>query len=183
MRITKAIDDAEEAGDELVLIVLDTPGGLVTSMEKIVKRMLVRRGSDRRLGRAVGRQGGLGRFLPAHRGRRGRHGAGHAYRSGVARSTHGGDNKEGDVLLKKSNEDLAALIRSIADHRGRNVEACEKAVFEAKAYEEQVALEKGLIDLIAADREDLLNQLDGREIRRFDGTTVDVAHRGVEFRP
>ena len=40
MRITKAIDAAEQAGDEFVLIVLDTPGGMVTSMEKIVKRML-----------------------------------------------------------------------------------------------------------------------------------------------
>ena len=39
-RITTAIDDAEDAGDELVLVKLDTPGGMVTSMEGIVKRML-----------------------------------------------------------------------------------------------------------------------------------------------
>ena len=100
-------------------------------------------------------------------------------RTGAASTVYAsGENKEGDVLLKKSNEDLAALIRSIADHRGRDVEACEKAVFAAKAYEEQVALAKGLIDLIAADRDDLLTRLDGREIRRFDGSTTTLNTAG-----
>ena len=64
--------------------------------------------------------------------------------------------REDDVLLKKANEDSAALIRSIAERRGRNVEACENAVLEAKAYEESVALEKGLIDLVGRDRDELL---------------------------
>jgi membrane-bound serine protease (ClpP class) len=93
----------------------------------------------------------------------------------------GGDNREGDILLKKSDEDLAALVRSIADRRGRNVEACARAVFEAKAYEEQVALAEGMVDLIAASRTDLLEQLDGREVRRFDGSTVALHTAGATF--
>ena len=84
----------------------------------------------------------------------------------------GGEIKEDSVLFRKINEDMAALIRSIADRRGRNVEASEDAVFKARAYEETVALEKGLIDLIAETRDDLLAQLDGREVRRFDLSTV-----------
>jgi len=180
MRITRAIDDAEEAGDELVLIVLDTPGGMVTSMETIVKRML---SAEIPIVVWVGPSGAkaasAGFFLLISADVAS---MAPGTRTGAASTVYGNkESKEGDVLLKKSNEDLAALIRSIADHRGRDVEACEKAVFEAKAYEEQVAMEKGLVDLIAADREDLLAQLDGREIKRFDGSSETLHTAGATF--
>jgi membrane-bound serine protease (ClpP class) len=93
----------------------------------------------------------------------------------------GGENREDDVLLKKSNEDLAALVRSIADRRGRNPEICERAVFEAKAYEETVALELGLIDLVAGSQEELLEKLDAREVRLFDDTRVTLRTAGARF--
>ena len=103
-------------------------------------------------------------------------------RTGASSTVYGiGESREDDVLLKKSNEDLAALIRSIAERRGRNVEASERAVFEAKAYEEQVALEQGLVDLIAASREELLGKLDQREVRRFDGTVVVLHTAGAQL--
>jgi membrane-bound serine protease (ClpP class) len=180
MRITKAIDAAEEAGDEFVLIVLDTPGGMVVSMEKIVKRMLA---AEVPIVVWVGPSGAkaasAGFFLLISADLAA---MAPGTRTGAASTVYGTkESKEDDVLLKKSNEDLAALIRSIADRRGRDVEACEKAVFEAKAYEEQVALEKGLVDLIAADREDLLEQLDGREIKRFDGSTATLRTSGSSF--
>jgi membrane-bound serine protease (ClpP class) len=180
MRITKAIDEAEEAGDELVLIVLDTPGGMVISMETIVKRML---SAEVPIVVWVGPSGAkaasAGFFLLISADVAS---MAPGTRTGAASTVYGTkESKEDDVLLKKSNEDLAALIRSIADHRGRDVEACEKAVFEAKAYEEQVAMEKGLVDLIATDREDLLAQLDGREIRRFDGSAATLRTAGASF--
>jgi len=180
LRITKAIDEAEEAGDDLVLIELDTPGGMVNSMEKIVKRMLA---SEVPIVVWVGPSGAhaasAGFFLVISADVAA---MAPGTRTGAARTVYGmGENREDDVMLMKSNEDLAALVRSIADRRGRDVEACEKAVFEAKAYEEQVALEKGLVDLIAADREDLLEQLDGREIRLFDGTTTVLRTANARF--
>lgn len=180
MRITHAIDDAEEAGDEFVLIVLDTPGGMVTSMEKIVKRMLSAKVPIVVwVGPAGAKAASAGFFLLISADVAA---MAPGTRTGAASTVYGGrESKEGDVLLKKSNEDLAALIRSIADHRGRDVEACEKAVFEAKAYEEQVAIEKGLVDLIATDREDLLAQLDGREIKRFDGSTTTLHTAGSSY--
>src|SRR5512143_1754217 len=48
----------------------------------------------------------------------------------------------------------------------------EKAVVESKSFTEKEALELKLIDLVAKDVPDLLRQLDGREVKRFDGTTV-----------
>lgn len=179
-RIELAIDEAETAGNDLVLIRLDTPGGLVDSMNEIVKRMLAAKVP-----------------VVAWVGPSGAHAASAGFyillaadvaamapgtRTGAAATiVMGGENREGDVLLKKSNEDLAALIRSIADRRGRNSEAAERAVFEAKAYEDKVALELGLIDLIAASREELLDRLDGREITRFDGTTALLRTAGATF--
>jgi membrane-bound serine protease (ClpP class) len=179
-RITHAIDDAEAEGDELVLIRLDTPGGLVDSMETVVKRIL---SSKVPVAIWVGPSGaraasaGFVILLSADVAA-----MAPGTRTGAASTVMmGGENKEGDVLLKKSNEDLAALVRSMAEHRGRDVEASERAIFDAKAYEEQVALEKGLIDLVAPDIDSLLEQLDGREVRRFDGTTVTLRTAGARF--
>jgi membrane-bound serine protease (ClpP class) len=180
LRITAAIDDAEREGDELVLIQLDTPGGFVESMEPIVKRLL---SAEVPVVVWVGPSGAraasagffiliaadLAAMAPGTR-------------TGAASTVMiGGDNREDDVLLKKSNEDLAALVRSVAERRGRNVEFAERAVFEAKAYEEQVALEQGLIDLVADSRETLLAALDGREVRRFDGTTAVLRTAGARL--
>jgi membrane-bound serine protease (ClpP class) len=86
-----------------------------------------------------------------------------------------GNNDAENVVLKKATEDMAALLRSIAERRGRNTEASEQAVFEAKAYEETVALELGLIDLVAGDQDELLRLLDGREVTRFDGSVAVLA--------
>ncbi|MCP3982405.1 MAG: nodulation protein NfeD [bacterium] len=171
-RILRAIDAAEQAGDALVLIRLDTPGGLVVSMEKIVKRML---SAEVPVAVWVGPPGAhaasAGFFIliaadvaimaPGTR-------------TGAAATVFGSGegNTEDNVLLKKANEDAAALLRSIAKRRNRNVEASEKAVFSATAYEESVALEEGLIDFVAADIDAVLETLDQRTVELFDGTEV-----------
>ena len=173
-RIIRAIDDAEEAGDDLVLIELDTPGGLVVSMEAIVKRML---DADVPIVVWVGPPGakaasaGFFVLIAADVAA-----MAPGTRTGASSTVYGmGENREDDVLLKKANEDLAALLRSIATKRGRNPQVAENAVFSAKAWEETVAIDEGLVDLIAADREELLELLDGREIRRFDGELATLS--------
>ena len=80
-------------------------------------------------------------------------------------------------MSKKVTSDAAAYIRGKAERRGRNVEMAEKAVVESKSFTEKEALELKLIDLVAKDVDDLLAQLDGREVKRFDGTTRDPAAR------
>jgi membrane-bound serine protease (ClpP class) len=79
-----------------------------------------------------------------------------------------------EVMAKKVTQDAAAYIRGKAERRGRNVEMAEKAVVESKSFTEKEALELKLIDLVANDVPDLLAKLEGREVRRFDGTTATL---------
>jgi len=73
------------------------------------------------------------------------------------------------VMKQKLENDAAALMRTIAVHRGRNEAAAEKTVRESASYTEREALDQHLIDVIASDETALLKELDGREITRFDG--------------
>ncbi len=73
------------------------------------------------------------------------------------------------VMNTKVENDAAALMRTIATHRGRNVQEAEKAVRQSVSWTEQEALNDHLIDLIAPDPGTLLRDLNGRRITRFDG--------------
>jgi membrane-bound serine protease (ClpP class) len=99
--------------------------------------------------------------------------------------TGGGDIDEGDMKKKVVN-DLTAKMRSFAQERGRNVEVAESMVTDSVSLTAREALEKGVVDFLAADEEELLSQLDGwavevkgrtqvisvenREIKRIDMT-------------
>jgi membrane-bound serine protease (ClpP class) len=83
-----------------------------------------------------------------------------------------------EVMSKKVTQDAAAYIRSKAERRGRNVEMAEKAVVESKSFTEKEALELKLIDLVANDVPELLAKLEGREVRRFDGSTATLKVSG-----
>ena len=178
-RIIKAIDEAEEEGNDLVLIMLDTPGGLVTAMEDIVKRMLASRVPIVVWVGPSGAQAASAGFFILISADVATMAPG--TRCGAAAVVYQGQSKEDDLSLKKASKDLAALIRSIATHRQRNVEASEKAIFAADAYSEIEALEEGLIELVARDRDDLLAQLHGREVRLFDGSVVVLETEGARF--
>jgi membrane-bound serine protease (ClpP class) len=94
-----------------------------------------------------------------------------------------GLGKMDEVMSEKVTSDAAAYIRGKAERRGRNVEMAEKAVVESKSFTETEALDLGLIDLVAKDVPDLIRQLDGREIKRFDGSTVVLHLEGEELVP
>src|SRR5262249_41259326 len=66
----------------------------------------------------------------------------------------------------------AAYVRSHAERRGRDAAAAESTIRESKSFTEREALDKHLIEIIARDDADLLAQLDGRELARFDGSKV-----------
>ena len=81
---------------------------------------------------------------------------------------------EDDTLKRKILNDATAFLRSYAAQRNRNVSLAETAVTDGKAFTETEALNGKLIDLLASSEDDLLRQLDGRTIRRFDGQSVDA---------
>jgi membrane-bound serine protease (ClpP class) len=178
--VIQAIDRADAAGAPLVVIRMDTPGGLDTAMRQIVDRMLnCRTPVAVWVGPSGARAASAGFII--------------AIAADVAAMAPGtnigaahpvaGLGQMDEVMSKKVTSDAAAYIRSKAERRGRNVEMAEKAVVESKSYTEKEALELKLIDLVAKDVPDLLAQLDGREVRRFDGSTVTLHLKGQRTVP
>ena len=100
--------------------------------------------------------------------------------SGAAPSEHGGD-----AMAAKRVSDASAYIRSLAQLRGRNVEWAEKAVRDAHSLSAQEALAGKVVDLVANDVPDLLRQLDGREIVTATGSVRLATHGAaiVELAP
>jgi membrane-bound serine protease (ClpP class) len=85
------------------------------------------------------------------------------------------EGREPDAILKQKIEnDAAAFLRSFVSRRGRNVQAAEDAVRNSKSYSDEEALNLKLIDLIATSDQSLLSSLDGRQIKRFDGSNVTL---------
>ncbi|MGD8842177.1 MAG: nodulation protein NfeD [Gammaproteobacteria bacterium] len=97
-------------------------------------------------------------------------------------------DKEGDAagddqaMRNKLVNDAAAYLRSLAQLRGRNVEWAAQAVREGASLSAQEALDAGIIDLIARDVDDLLSQLDGRDVD-LDGTPHTITTAGASVNP
>ena len=187
--IQKGIAQSEEDGAAALLIELDTPGGLLSATKDIIQAML---NAEVPVIVFVAPKGAwaasAGTFITL---------AGHVAAMapgtsiGAASpiSAQGQGERESDeegakrrsVAEQKAEEFTSAFIESIAKERERNVEWAEKAVREAEAIRSDEALELGVIDLIASDREDLLAKIDGREVVVSDETvTLEVA--GAEIR-
>jgi membrane-bound serine protease (ClpP class) len=167
--VVQAIDRADTSGAPLLVIRMDTPGGLDSSMRQIVDRMLnCRTPVAVFVGPSGARAASAGFII--------------AVAADVAAMAPGtnigaahpvaGLGQMDEIMSKKVTSDAAAYIRGKAERRGRNVEMAEKAVVESRSFTEKEALDLKLIDLIAKDVPDLLLQLEGREVKRFDGTTV-----------
>jgi membrane-bound serine protease (ClpP class) len=169
--VVQAIDRADTEGAPLVVIRVDTPGGLDSSMRQIVDRMLnCRTPVAVWVGPSGARAASAGFVI--------------AVAADIAAMAPGtnigaahpvaGLGQMDEVMSKKVTSDAAAYIRGKAERRGRNVEMAEKAVVESKSFTEKEALGLNLVDFVAMDIPDLLKLLDGREVTRFDGTRVTL---------
>ncbi len=180
-----ALSQAAQDRAALFILELDTPGGLVDATEDMVRSIL---NSPVPVAVFVCPRGAhaasAGFFLLLA--------ADVAAMAPVTRTgasspiMAGGENKEGDVALKKASEDLAALLRSAARARGRPADVAEQAVKEARSWTADEALSAKLIDVIAESRDELVKKLDGREIQRPDGSRMKLSLAGAEvkvFRP
>jgi membrane-bound serine protease (ClpP class) len=174
--IDEGIADAANRHASLVLITMDTPGGLSDSMKDIIQHIL-----NSPVPVAVyvyptgSRAASAGFFILLS-----------ADIAAMAPATHTGAASPligvggypvaiDETLRRKITNDATAFLRSFADKRGRNPSLAETAVTEARAFTEREALDGKLVDLIANSEDDLLRQLDGREITRFDGSKIKLA--------
>lgn len=189
----RVLEQARGKESELVILKLDTPGGLDTSMRRMVQDILA---SEVPVAVYVfpsgARAASAGTYL--------------LYASHVAAMAPGtnlgaatpvpigiggpqappaqpeeGAKKPGSTMQDKAMHDAAAYLRSLAQLRGRNAEWAAQAVTDAASLSAHEALELKVIDLIADDVPDLMRRLDGREIAVAGGSTRVLALAGAEL--
>ena len=182
--ISRAIDEAHRRNAQAILIELNTPGGLVSSTRDIIEKI-----TSSTVPVIVyvtptgGHAGSAGIFILES-----------ADIAAMAPGTAAGaahpvtligpvQVKPDEEMNRKIENDAAALIRSVASKRGRNIEAAESAVRESKSFTEQEALAQHLIDYIASSPDDLFRQMQGKSFKHFNGESVSLNLTGQSVVP
>ena len=182
--ISSALDQAEAQHADAVIVRLSTPGGLLDATRDVVERVFRSKVPVIMwVGPAGARAASAGFFLLE---------AGDiaamapGTNTGASHPVSGSGADLESEMNRKVENDTAALMRTIAGHRGRDVDAAEKTVRSSVSYTDKEALDQHLIDVIAADPAALLRVLDGREITRFDGSKQTLHFAGAvieDFEP
>ena len=173
----------EEKSADLIIVMLDTPGGLDTSMRIIIKEILASAAPVVMYVAPSGsRAASAGTFIAM---------ASHVSAmapgtsQGSAHPVNVGGGQMDKTMSKKVENDAAAYIISLANQRGRNAEWAEQAVRKSISADEKEALEKNVIDLIAKDMDELLEKLEGRKVTTTTGevtiTTAGAAVTTIEM--
>ena len=158
-----SIEKSSREGAACLVIQLDTPGGLALSMRSIVMAMLASEipvvvyvsPSGARAASAgvmITLAADIAAMAPGTN-------------IGAAHPVNLGQKEMGKTMSEKVINDMVAYTKSIAEKQGRNTEWAEKAVRESVSVTEKEALELKVIDLIAQDLNDLLEKIDGRELK------------------
>ncbi len=175
--ISRGISEAEDSGDEACVIILNTPGGLLDTTEKIVGRIM---NAGVPVIVYVAPQGAwaasAGTFIAVS-----------AHISAMAPATSIGaahpvsvGEEMTETAQKKATEYSAAWIASIAEKRGRDPVQVEAAVRESKSFTSSQAVENKLVDFTADDMDSLLKQLNGRKVVLADGKEVTLNTEGAD---
>ena len=174
--IAEGLADAGRRHASLVVITMDTPGGLSDSMQDIVQHILNSPVPVAVYVAPTGARGASAGFFILLS----------ADIAAMAPGTHAGAASPiiaiggytpqiDDTLRRKIMNDATAFLRSYSERRGRNPALAETAVTDAKAFTEKEALDAKMIDLVAPSEDDLLRQLNGRQITRFSGAKTTLA--------
>jgi len=175
--IKSGIKTAEDNGAACIIIELDTPGGLAESMRQIVQKILASRvpvvvfvsPSGARAASAgvmITMAADVAAMAPGTN-------IGAAHPVGA-----GGQDIDGKMSEKVIN-DMVAQAKSVAEKRGRNADWVEDAIRESVSVTETEALKENIVDLIAQDTEDLIRQLNGREIKDRGTLKLDQVNKIV----
>jgi membrane-bound serine protease (ClpP class) len=187
--VHRGLERAAQAGAQLAVLRLDTPGGLDTSMRAIIKDILA---SPVPVACYVAPSGAraasagtyilyachVAAMAPGTN-------LGAATPIAIFSSEEKTDKKGGSTMMHKAVQDAAAYIRSLAQLRGRNAAWGERAVREAVSLSADEALKLKVVDLVAADLPQLLQRLDGR-ILNFNEKKIALATHGatlITFEP
>jgi membrane-bound serine protease (ClpP class) len=183
--IDEGLADAASRHAALILITMDTPGGLSTSMEDIIQHILASAVPVAVYVSPTGGRGASAGFYILLS----------ADIAAMAPGTHTGSATPvmaiggflpmqiDDAFRKKINADATAFLRSFTERRGRNPVLAEKAITEGSAFTEKEALDGKMIDLIVSSPDDLVRQLDGRSITRFDGVQTKLSLKNAARTP
>jgi len=184
--VHRGIEVAEKQGAQLLVLRMDTPGGLDTSMRAIIKDILaspvpvaafVAPGGARAASAgtyilyaahvaAMAPATNLGAATPVAIGAPGGGGSGGGTKEGEKGDKSAkGAGGEAATMTRKQVNDASAYIRGLAQMRGRNAEWAERAVREAVSLSATEALKMKVVDLVAEDVPDLLRRLDGRRLK------------------
>ncbi len=174
--VSRALEQAKNQGDQLVILRLNTPGGLMDAMRETIEKIVASPvvvvtyvapsgGRAASAGFFILEAGDVAAMAPGTNT-----GAAHPVAIGAPMDA---------VMKQKVENDAAASLRSMASKRGRNSALAEKAVLESKSFTEKEALDNHLIEIIAPNEHDLLAQLNGREVTRFDGSRQKLQLTGA----
>ena len=170
--IARAVAEAVRRNDQALLIEINTPGGLVDSTRLIIEHITTSAvpviiyvtPSGSRAASAgffILESADIAAMAPGTN-------------TGAAHPVVLGGGKMDDVMKEKLENDAAALMRSVASRRGRNVEVAESTVRQSKSFTDQEALAQHLIDYVASNEADLFKQIEGKSFKRFNGQDVTL---------
>ena len=180
--IRRAIEQADAAHANLLVLFLRTPGGLVDSTRDINSAIIQAKTPVAVFVAPSGSRAASAGFLITVAADVAAMAPG--THIGAAHPVSGDGQKVDETMAKKMTSDVAGYARTIAAQRKRNVTLVEQAVTESRTYTEKEASEAvpPLIDLIATDLSDLLQKLDGKTVTRFDGRTETLRTAGAAQR-
>ncbi|MEJ2024912.1 MAG: nodulation protein NfeD, partial [Deltaproteobacteria bacterium] len=177
MYVTNGLEKAEKTGAQLVVLRLDTPGGLGSSMRSIIKAIL---NSSVPVAVWVGPRGagaasaGVMITVAAHVAA-----MAPGTNIGAAHPVTAGGKDIRKTMSEKVVNDMASYARGIAKEKNRNGEWVEKAIRESVSITAEEAVKKRVVDLIARDMDELLRKIDGRTVK-LKGKEVVLKTAGLE---
>jgi membrane-bound serine protease (ClpP class) len=164
--VSHAIEQAQSQNAAVLLVRINTPGGLLDATREIVQKLDASPVPVVTYIAPSGARGASAGFFILEAGDI----------AAMAPGTNTGASSPvmmvgqmDQVMRSKVENDAAAMLRSMLSRRGRNSDAGEQTVRQAKAFTEKEALDQKLIDLVANNEQQLFQELDGREITRWDG--------------
>lgn len=174
--LSRAIQQAKQEDAALILVRLNTPGGLMDAMRESIEKIVASPVPVATFVAPSGARAASAGFFILEAGDVAAMAPG--TNTGAAHPVLFGGQMDA-IMKQKVENDAAAALRSIVAKRGRNSTLAEQAVRESKSFTDKEALDNHLIELVARDDQDLLEKLDGREITRLDGTKQVLHTRGA----